>query len=152
VRRKVDGSIKLGACASPKTRQARDGKGCGAIHVLTWRNRSESGDGVAGMGTRCRSGRRPGGSVLAIIEQGLQANLSLPPSCYGVATLKQGSTACIKAQDSVRKNGIAWESVRTEESATSPELAKESPVTGPFDGCESLGQVVGAQGVLTQPE
>jgi len=95
---------------------------------------------------------RPGGSVSAIMRQGSQAYLSLPPSCYGVATLKQGSTACIKAQDSVRKNGIAWESVRTEESATSPELAKESPVTGPFDGCESLGQVVGAQGVLTQPE
>jgi len=44
------------------------------------------------------------------------------------------------------------ESVRTEESATPPELAKDPPVTGRCDGCESLGQVVGAQGVLTQPE
>jgi len=52
----------------------------------------------------------------------------------------------------VRKNGIAWESVRTEENATSPELAKDAPVRGVFDECESLGQVVGAQGVLTQPE
>jgi hypothetical protein len=52
----------------------------------------------------------------------------------------------------VRKNEIAWESVRTEESATSPELAKDPSATRRFDECESLGQVVGAQGVLIQPE
>jgi hypothetical protein len=52
----------------------------------------------------------------------------------------------------VRKNEIAWDSVRTDENATSPELAKDPSVTRRCDGCESLGQVVGAQGVLTQPE
>jgi len=53
----------------------------------------------------------------------------------------------------VRKNDIAWKSVKTEENATSPELAKDaSPARGVCDGCESLGQVVGAQGVLIQPE
>jgi len=60
--------------------------------------------------------------------------------------------AYIKALVSVRKNGVTRESVRTEESVTPPELAKGPPVTGWCDGCESLGQVVGAQGVLTQPE
>jgi len=44
------------------------------------------------------------------------------------------------------------ESVRTEESATTPELAKDPPARGRCDECESLGQVVGAQGVLIQPE
>jgi len=29
---------------------------------------------------------------------------------------------------------------------------KSCPVTGQLDGCESLGQEVGAQGVLAQPE
>jgi len=32
--------------------------------------------------------RRPGGSVLAIIRQGSQAYLSLPPSCDGVSYSK----------------------------------------------------------------
>jgi hypothetical protein len=32
--------------------------------------------------------RRPGGSVLAIIRQGSQAYLSLPPSCVGVSYSK----------------------------------------------------------------
>jgi len=116
------------------------------------RQLSPNNDGCGSYGDPVLEWRRPGGSVSAVMRQGSQAYLSLPPSCYGVATLKQGNTACIKAQDSARKNGIAWESVRTEESATSPELAKEPPVTGAFDGCECLGQVVGAQGVLTQPE
>jgi len=40
------------------------------------------------MGTRCRCGRRPGGSVLARKGQGSQAYLSLPPSCDGVSYSK----------------------------------------------------------------
>jgi len=152
VRRKVDGSTKWGACASPKTHQTRDGKGRGAIHALTRRNRSESGDSVAGMGTRCRSGRRPGGSVLAIIEQGLQANLSLPPSCNGVSYSRQCSKAHIIAWDSVRMKAMGRESTRVEETPTTPELAKDLPVTGQTDGCGSLGQADGAQGALSQPE
>jgi len=43
---------------------------------------------AARMGTRCRSGRRPGGSELAKIVQGSQAYLSLPPSCQGVSYSK----------------------------------------------------------------
>jgi len=43
------------------------------------------------------------------------------------------------------------ESARVEESPTPPELTKDPPVTGRCDGCESLGQVEGAQGALSQP-
>jgi len=43
------------------------------------------------------------------------------------------------------------ESTRVEESLTPPELTKDPPVTGRCDGCESLGQVEGAQGALSQP-
>jgi len=41
---------------------------------------------------------------------------------------------------------------RAGESPTPPGLAKGPPATGQADGRESLGQVVGAQGVLAQPE
>jgi hypothetical protein len=44
------------------------------------------------------------------------------------------------------------ESVRTEETDTSPELSKNSPVTECVDGYGSLGLVDGAQGALIQPE
>jgi len=44
------------------------------------------------------------------------------------------------------------ESVRTEESITPPEPAKEHSGDGWFDGCGSLGRVDGAQGALIQPE
>jgi hypothetical protein len=47
---------------------------------------------------------------------------------------------------------MAREAVQAVESSTSPQLAKDPPVTDGADGCESLGQVVGAQGVLIQPE
>jgi len=43
-------------------------------------------------------------------------------------------------------------STKVEESPTSPELTKGPPATGVRDGCESLGQVEGAQGALCQPE
>jgi len=43
------------------------------------------------------------------------------------------------------------ESARVEESPTPPELTKGPPVTGRCDGYESLGQVEGAQGALSQP-
>jgi hypothetical protein len=49
----------------------------------------------------------------------------------------------------VRKNETAWEATRVAEIAVLP-VANESAFRR--DGCESLGQVVGAQGVLTQPE
>jgi len=38
--------------------------------------------------------------------------------------------AHITAQDSVRKNGSAWESARAEESASPPKLTKEFPGDG----------------------
>jgi hypothetical protein len=44
------------------------------------------------------------------------------------------------------------ESTRVEETLTTPELAKDLPVTGQTDGNGSLGQVDGAQGALHQPE
>jgi hypothetical protein len=47
------------------------------------------------MGTRCRSGRRPGGSVIAIRGQGSQADLSLPPCCNGVSHSRQCNEAHI---------------------------------------------------------
>jgi len=43
-------------------------------------------------------------------------------------------------------------SARAEESFTSPELTKGPSVTSAVDGSESLGQAVGAQGALVQPE
>jgi hypothetical protein len=52
----------------------------------------------------------------------------------------------------VRTNGITRESAKAEEIVTPPELSKGSSVTSATDGYESLGQVVGAQGVLIQPE
>jgi len=107
---------------------------------------------VAGMGTRCRSGRRPGGTDLAIIGQGLQADLSLPSSCKGVSQSRQCIKAHIIAWDSVRTNEMGRKSTKVEESPTAPELTKGPPATGVRDGCESLGQVEGAQGALCQPE
>jgi len=44
------------------------------------------------------------------------------------------------------------ESTRVEETLTAPELAKGPLATGCADGCGSLGQEDGAQGVLGQPE
>jgi len=44
------------------------------------------------------------------------------------------------------------ESTRVEETPTTPKLTKDLPVTGQTDGFGSLGQVVGAQGALRQPE
>jgi len=107
---------------------------------------------IAGMGTRCRSGRRPGGTDLAIIGQGLQAYLSLPPRCMGVSHSRQCIKAHIIAWDSVRTNEMRRKSTRVEESPTPPELAKGAPARAVCDGCESLGQVEGAQGALSQPE
>jgi hypothetical protein len=60
--------------------------------------------------------------------------------------------AHIKAQDAARQNGIGREPTSVGESATPPELTKAPPAMGKRDGCGSLGQVVGAQGVLVQPE
>jgi len=47
---------------------------------------------------------------------------------------------------------MSQKSARAEESFTPPELSKGPSVTSGSDGNESLGQVVGAQGVLIQPE
>jgi len=62
---------------------------------------------------------------LAITYQGSQAYLSLPPSCQGVSYSKAKHHGLQQLKDSVRKNEIAWKSVKTEENATSPELAKD---------------------------
>jgi len=47
---------------------------------------------------------------------------------------------------------MARESARAEETATPPELSKGPSVTSASDGYGNLGQVVGAQGALIQPE
>jgi len=66
----------------PKTRPTCEGKGRGAIRISRRdEDPARAGEAVADMGTRCRSGRRPGGTDLAIIGQGLQAYLSLPRCC-----------------------------------------------------------------------
>jgi len=82
------------------------------------------------MGTRCRSGRRPGGSDLAKIGQGSQADLSLSPCCKGVSQSRQYIEAHIIAWDSVRTNEMRRESTKVEESSTSPELTKDPPREG----------------------
>jgi len=68
--------------------------------------------------------RRPGGSDLAIIDQGSQADHSLPSSCVALATLKYSNKAYIRVRDSVRTNKMARKSATAEESATLPELSK----------------------------
>jgi hypothetical protein len=60
--------------------------------------------------------------------------------------------AHIKARDAARQNGVVRDLTSVSESATPPELAKAYPAMGQRDGCGSLGQAVGAQGVLVQPE
>jgi hypothetical protein len=83
---------------------------------------------------------------------GVASTPSLPPSCDGVSYTKQSNEAHIRAWDSARTNGMVGKSVRTEETITSPELAKGCPVTESTDGCGSLGLADGAQGALIQPE
>jgi hypothetical protein len=70
----------------------------------------------------------------------------------GVSQSRQCIKAHIIAWDSVRTNEMGRKSTKVEESPTSPELTKGPPATGVRDGCESLGQVEGAQGALCQPE
>jgi len=116
------------------------------------RQTSRNNDECGSYGDPVLEWRRPGGSAIAVMGRGRKHTLACRQVARALATLKQGSKAYITSLDSVRKNEIARESMRIEESATSPELAKDPPVTGRCDECESLGQVVGAQGVLTQPE
>jgi hypothetical protein len=95
---------------------------------------------------------RPGGTDLAIIGQGLQAYLSLPPRCVGVSELKQRNKAHLKARYSARMKGMVRDATRVAERATTARLTKDPPVTDGVDGRGNLGQAVGAQGVLIQPE
>jgi len=92
--------------------------------------------------------RRPGGSDLAEIGQGSQAYLSLPPSCGGVSYSKA------KQHGSHHSSGIReeeWGGVGIDESRGNRCSAQANESIFGCDGCGSLGQVVGAQGVLTQP-
>jgi len=95
---------------------------------------------------------RPGGSDLAIIGQGLQAYLSLPPRCVGVSYHKasqQGSSQSQAFREDER-DGSGNDASRGKSHHS---LASErSSGDGCTDGRESLGQVDGAQGVLIQPE
>jgi len=68
------------------------------------------------------------------------------------ANIKQSSMAHVIAQDAARQNEDVRDPTQVGESSPSPELSKAPPVTGQRDGRGSLGQVVGAQGVLVQPE
>jgi len=109
------------------------------IALLVW----GPGAGVEAAG-RLWSGRnRPG---VASIPQ------SCRQGCDGDSYFKQSSMAHVKAQDAARQNGDVREPSQDGERAPPPELTKAPPVTGQRDGCGSLGQVVGAQGVLVQPE
>jgi len=99
----------------------------------------------AGMGTRCWSGRRPGGSDLAITNQGSQANLSLPPSCTGVSYSKQCDITT-SGSGSVRTNEMERKTTRVAESSTPPEPSKGPPATECADGCGGLGPAQAARG------
>jgi len=93
--------------------------------------------------------RRPGGSDLAIIGQGSQADLSLPPSCVGVSysKAKQHGSHHSPGRREAERGSVGIDASRGNRR---PSWTNER-IFG-FDGCGSLGQAVGAQGVLTQPE
>jgi hypothetical protein len=74
--------------------------------------------------------RRPGGSAIAVMGRGRKHTLACRQVARALATPKQSSMAHMRAQDSVRKNGIARESARAVESATPPKLAKGLPGDG----------------------
>jgi hypothetical protein len=97
--------------------------------------------------------RRPGGSGFG---HNRPVVASRPKTCrqvaMAIANNKQSSMAHVIAQDAARQNADGRDPTQVGESASSPELTKASPATGQRDGRGSLGQVVGAQGVLVQPE
>jgi hypothetical protein len=84
--------------------------------------------------------------------QGSQANLSLPPSCFGCQRIKHSNKAHLKVWVSRERNRCGGEAARATESDTGPKLSKVLHGDVKSDGRESLGQAVGAQGVLIQPE
>jgi len=63
--------------------------------------------------------RRPGGSDLALMGQGLQADLSLPSGCGTLAT-RARQLGLHQVRVSVRTNRMMRKSARVEESVTPP--------------------------------
>jgi len=108
-------------------------------HKPTWPRAGVSRNDAADMGTRCWNGRRPGGSVAAIRQQGSQAYLSLPPRCNGVSQYRQ----CIRptSQLGIPRGRERWDGTRREPAKFPPHLSyrKSLPVTGRHDGSGSLG-------------
>jgi len=91
---------------------------------------------------------------MALTNQGSQAYLSLPSSCFGESYSKaqqQGSPQSLGFREDERDSAGNRPSGRGKRYLT---RANESPhpVTDGGDGRENLGQVDGAQGVLIQPE
>jgi hypothetical protein len=68
--------------------------------------------------------RRPGGSDLAEISQGSQADLSLPSGCADVSYTKAQQQGLRQGSGSVRANEMMRESAKAEESFTSSEPLK----------------------------
>jgi len=73
---------------------------------------------------------RPGGTDLAIIGQGSQAYLSLPPRCIGVSYPKTAQQGSLQSLASVRMKGMVRETTRVAESATPARLTKGSSGDG----------------------
>jgi len=80
-------------------------------------------------GDPARERRRPGGSDLAEIGQGSQADLSLPSGCQGVSYSKARRLGPHRSSGSVRTNEMTRETARAVESATSPGPTKGPSVT-----------------------
>jgi len=80
--------VKTDACAGCKSAQPATEKAPREIWS-GWRDR-DTAQAVQGRcyGNPVQARRRPGGTDLAIIGQGSQAYLSLPPSCQGVSEQK----------------------------------------------------------------
>jgi len=71
-----------------------------------------------------------------VISRGRKLTLACRQVARALATQSKAAWLTLQLQDSARKNGIAWESVRTEENATPPELAKDPSRKG--DGATNV--------------
>jgi len=97
--------------------------------------------------------RRPGGSVLAIIRQGSQADLSLPPGRKGVSYSKaqrRGSRQSLGFREDERNGkGHRWEPTKL---PLPPSQWKNLRWRSVSTEVRAWGRWKGAQGALIQPE
>jgi hypothetical protein len=84
---------------------------------------AQAGLSVGSYGSPVQERWRPGGSVLAITEQGSQAYLSLPSGCLGESDRKQ-SNGSHQQLGTREANEMEREPAKAAESSTSPEFTK----------------------------